>query len=186
MKTDYSSKAENWVRRKDRRVEDSEWIESFLHHAAWGTLATQTDQTPFINSNLFVYHAERKAIYMHTAHEGRTRNNVSRYKQVCFSISEMGRLLPAPFARNFSVEYKGVTVFGEISIVEDAEEGRDALQKILDKYFPHLTPETDYRPIQLHEIEATTVFRIDIQSWSGKMKQVEAEFPGACVYASQD
>ena len=94
----------------------------------------------------------------------------------------MGRLLPAERALNFSVEYKGVTIFGRVSIVEETEEAKKALQLLSDKYFPHLKPGVDYATASPEELRRTTVFCIQIDEWSGKQKQVEADFPGAFYY----
>ena len=63
--------------------------------------------------------------------------------------------------------------------MRDTAEAERALQMILDKYAPHLRPGTDYRPILPEEIKRTTVYRIDIDDWSGKEKFVDAAFPGA-------
>ena len=91
----------------------------------------------------------------------------------------MGRLLPASEALEFSVEYAGFTAFGTGRVVEEEHEARTALQMLLDKYAPHLKPGEDYRPITDEEIARTAVYRIDIETWSGKQKEVEADFPGA-------
>jgi len=91
----------------------------------------------------------------------------------------MGRLLPAPTALEFSVEYSGVTVFGRGRVVTDPVEAKGALQKLLDKYAPHLEPARDYRATTDAELARTAVYRIDIETWSGKQKAVAAEFPGA-------
>ena len=171
------------VRRQDRAVEDEAWIAAFLQDAPYGYLATSDGGQPFINSNLFFYDEARHCIYLHTARMGRTRTNVDAAEAqgipVCFSVSRMGRLLPADEALEFSVEYEGVTVFGAASVVMDPEEQRHGLQMLLDKYFPHLRPERDYRPIVDEELKRTSVYRVDIHEWSGKRKQVAADFPGA-------
>lgn len=176
----------NYVRRRDRAVEDDAWIVNFLQHAAVGTIATVVGDQPFINMNLFVYDAERDCIYIHTAKAGRTRSNFEQAGpvKVCFSIMEMGRLLPAAEALEFSVEYAGVTVFGTGCVIEDDDEATEALQLLLDKYAPHLIPGEDYRPPVADELRRTTVMRIDIESWSGKKKEV-GEFEGAYWYAAQ-
>lgn len=148
-----------------------------------GTLATVHDGQPFINANLYVYDEAAHAIYMHTAQVGRTRANVEQDEWVCFSINEMGRLLPADEALEFSVEYAGVVVFGSAQLVEDSGEGRHALQLLLDKYAPHLKPGRDYRATTDEELARTTVYRIRIERWSGKKKEAEADFPGAFFYA---
>ena len=183
MPKDRSALPINQVRRADRAVTDDAWIVDLLQRAPIGALATVSDGQPFINSNLFVYDAGAHVIYMHTARIGRTQGNVEAYERVCFSVSEMGRLLPADEALEFSVEYAGVVVFGRAAIIEgdDAEHG---LQLLLDKYFPHLQPGRDYRPIVPEELKRTSVYRIEIDSWSGKQKEV-GEFPGAFLYGEQ-
>lgn len=166
------------MRRKDRGRDDA-WIGSYLQNAGFGFLATVHDGQPFLNSNIFVYDADRHAIYLHTARTGRTETNLSEPVQVAFSTAEMGRLLPADEALEFSVEFSGVVVFGTGQIVEDPEEAEAGLQMILDRYAPHLEPGRDYRPIIPAEMKRTAVFRIDIEAWSGKEKFVDPEFEGA-------
>ncbi len=166
------------VLRQDRAKEDA-WIEAYLEAASFGFLATVDDGQPFLNSNLFAYVDEPRVIYLHTARKGRTRDNLEEVAKVAFSVASMGRLLPASEALEFSVEYSGVVVFGRGSVVRDAGEAEQALQMILDKYAPHLRPGRDYRPISPQEMERTAVYRIDIDSWSGKEKFVEPDFPGA-------
>ncbi len=170
------------IRRQDRAVDDEAWIMAFLQAAPVGVLATVNDGQPFINSNLFVYDAAAHAIYLHTARTGRTRANIEADDRVCFHVFEMGRLLPADTALEFSVEYGGVTVFGRGRVVDDPAEASHGLQLLLDKYFPHLRPGVDYRPITDDELARTTVYRIDIAAWSGKRKAVAEDFPGAFVY----
>lgn len=175
-----------YVHRRDRAVDDEAWIKTFLHQAAVGMLATVEDNQPFINSNIFIYDEARHCIYMHTASQGRTRKNVTggTESRVCFSIMEMGRLLPAEVALEFSVEYAGVVVFGRARVIDDEAESTDALQQLLDKYAPHLKAGEDYRPPVPDELRRTTVFRIDIDSWSGKKKEVD-DFEGAFWYAGE-
>jgi uncharacterized protein len=170
------------VRRRDRAVTDDDWIRALLHRAPFGTLATVHDGQPFLNTNIFVYDEEADAVYLHTARTGRTRANVEGEARVCFGVSEMGRFLPAPVALEFSVEYAGVVVFGRAAVVADEAEAYRALQKLLDKYFPHLTPGRDYRPSTTEEIARTSVYRISIDDWSGKQKVAPADFAGAFRY----
>lgn len=182
MARDYAALPANAVRRADRAVDDERWIADFLARSPIGYLATVHDGQPFINSNLFVYDAAHDCIFMHTARTGRTQSNVSADERVCFTTTEMGRLLPAPEALEFSVEYSGVVVFGRASIVQERDQQRYGLQLLMDKYFPHLKPGEDYRPIMDEELARTTVYRIQIESWSGKRKRVEDDFPGAFFY----
>lgn len=177
-----SPKPISQVRRTDRAVEDENWIRAFLHRTAVGVLATVDNGQPFLNSNLFVYDEAAHAIYMHTATHGRTHDNIEGGGLVCFTATEMGRLLPAREALEFSVEYASVVVFGVGELVTARDECLHGLQLLLDKYAPHLRPGQDYRPITDGELKRTAVYRIDITEWSGKKKEVAPDFPGAFLF----
>ena len=94
----------------------------------------------------------------------------------------MGRLLPAMYARNFSVEYSGVIAYGSVEILTDETECGRVLQLLLDKYAPHLRPDLHYRPITPAEIAQTSVYRIRIERWSGKRKVAPPDHPGAFLF----
>ncbi len=179
---DYLATAPAEVRRKDREVTDEAWIRDMLHAAPYGVLATARDGQPFVNSNLFAYDEAEHAIYMHTAHVGRTSSNAAADERVCFTAFEMGRLLPAPRAFNMSVEYEGVVVFGRASLLGDDDERRRGLQRLLDKYFAHLRPVEHYIEPSEEELKLTAVYRIAIDAWSGKRKAVDPDYEGAFRY----
>lgn len=167
------------VRRSDREKDDS-WIRAFLHAAQYGFLATVGEgEQPFLNANIFVFDEDRHCLYLHTHRTGRTRENLDAREKVAFSVAAMGRLLPAAEALEFSVEYAGVVVFGSGVVVEDPEEATHGLRVLLEKYAPHLRYGEDYRHVTADELKRTAVFRVDIETWSGKQKEVAADFPGA-------
>ena len=167
------------LRRRDRGKEDA-WIRAFLQTAPYGFLATVDDEgQPFLNSNLFYYDVAGHCVYLHTARTGRTRQNIERGERVSFSVAAMGRLLPAAEALEFSVEYAGVVLFGHGHVVDDPTEAVRALRSMLERYAPHLRYGEDYREVTDGELKRTAVYRVDIESWSGKQKEVAPDFPGA-------
>lgn len=178
------------VTRQDRAIRDDAWIADFLRQAPVATLATVQGNQPFQSMLLFALDetgAEGAApashvIYFHTARRGRIWENLQAAPQVCLSAFEMGRLLPADTALNFSVEYHSAVAFGPAYLVTDPGEAERALQLILDKYFPHLHPGPDYRPITDNERDITAVYRLEVEEWSGKRKAVAEDFPGAFTY----
>lgn len=172
------------VRRRDRAVHDQMWLKEMMRTAATGVLATVADGQPFVNANLFVYDESRHALYLHTARRGNTRTTIEGHQRVAFTVMELGKLLPADTALEFSTEYASVVLFGRGSVVADPEEARYALQLLLDKYFADLTPGSDYRPTTDDELERTSVFRVDIEEWVGKRKRADPDFPGARPYSS--
>ena len=171
----------NKIRRKDRAKDDA-WIRVFLKRAAYGSLATSVDSQPFINTRLFVFDEAANVIYLHGAKAGRTLANIEINSRVCFSATKMGRLLPADEAIEVSVEFSSVVVFGRVSVVTNEEEALHSLDILMKKYFPHLQSGKDYRPPEPKDLKITAVFRVDIESWSGKQKKASDDFPGAFYY----
>lgn len=180
--TDLNQHERSRVTRQDRAIYDEEWITALLNRAGMGTLATVKDGQPFLVTLLFVYDHARRALYIHKGKRGRAQENMRENQRVCFTVAEMGRLLPAATALNFSVEYQSVVVFGNAVPVDDPVEAEQSLQALLDKYFSHLKPGVDYRPITPAELDVTAVYRIDVEEWSGKRKAVDADFPGAFTW----
>ena len=172
------------VTRQDRAVSDPAWIIDLLRRAAVGTVATAQmmddgQPQPFTNTQLFVYDPARHAVILHSGRRGRMFRAAQPEQRAVFTAFEMGRLLPADTALNFSVEYASVVAFGRLRVLADPDEARAALQLLLDKYFAHLRPGEHYRPITQGELDATAVYILQIDEWSGKRKQVEEDFPGA-------
>lgn len=170
------------LRRVDRGTDEA-WIRERLRAAAVGTLATVWDGRPFLHTNLFAYEegGGLGAVWFHTAHVGRTAANVALAEPapVCFSVFEMGRLLPAPAARNFSVEYAGVVAFGSGRVATAEAEQRHGLALLMAKYAAHLRPGDDYALPTDADLAATSVFRVEVEAWSGKTKAAPGDFPGA-------
>ena len=188
MPKDYATLEPTNIRRRDREVSDEAWIREFLQTAPVGVLATNYDGQPFINSNIFAFDADAEVIYLHTARVGRTRSNAesdSAGISACFHIMQMGRMLPAKRAQEFSVEYAGVMAFGSLSVIEDTEHAKQALQALMDKYAPHLQPEQDYEAATLDDLKRTSVYQFKIESVSGKRKVVAEDFPGAYWFDAQ-
>lgn len=169
-------------RRRDRGKEE-DWIRAYLGRAPVGTLAVPLDDAPpHLNSNLFAFDEDGPTIWVHTARTGALRDALSEPRPVSFTVFEMGRMLPADEALEFSVEYSGVVVRGTGRLVTEVERKEAGLQRILDKYAPHLRPGRDYRPIVTEELKRTAVYRIDVESWSGKEKKADDDFAGAYRY----
>jgi nitroimidazol reductase NimA-like FMN-containing flavoprotein (pyridoxamine 5'-phosphate oxidase superfamily) len=167
--------------RKDRAKDDT-WIKAFIQRVPFGMLATEFQGQPFIKPTLFVYDEAEHAIYIHGALVGRMRTNLETNSRISFCIAEMGRLLPADTAMEVGVEYASVVAFGKAELIADTDQARRGLQLLLDRYFPHLKPGIDYREILPQELDITSVYRIKIESWSGKEDHARQDFPGAFSY----
>lgn len=170
-------------RRADRALTDEAWLKEMLHQAPYGILGTEWQRQPYVKPTLFAFDEARHGIYFHGALEGSTRTNIEANPRTSFCVCEMGRLLPGDTAMEFGVEYASLIAFGTTRIVSDDVEARHGLQLLLEKYFPHLKPGVDYRLILPEELNITLVYRMDIETWSGKQKRAAADFPGAFHYS---
>lgn len=170
------------IRREDRAIQDEDWIRSFISRAPFGVIGTARKKQPFLVTRNFAYDDKAHAIYFHGAREGRTHDNALANDSVCFSVSEMGRLLPAKRAAEVGVEFAGVIAFGHVSLVDDPAEAKHGLQLLLDKYFAHLKADEDYEPTTDQDLEEVAVYRIDINEWSGKQGKAPDDHPGAFLY----
>jgi hypothetical protein len=172
------------VRRRDRAVADEAWIRHMLTTAPVGVLSLVDGERPVANVNLFTLAAGRRALYVHTAAAGHTRDVVAANSLACFTVARAGRMLPADTALEFSVEYASVVTHGSACLVDDPAEAAAALQAMLDKYAPDLRPGRDYRAITPGELRRTTVIRLDVEAWHGKEKWVEGPAAGAFPLAA--
>lgn len=168
------------LRRKDR-ARDEVWITRHLSEAPYLSLAYIREGRPHINTNTFVYVPESHAVYFHTAPTGTLRDVIAQTPSCPISATSaaMGRLLPAKVARELSVEFSSVVIFGTISIVDDPDERRLGMERLNQKYFPHLKPGRDYRAVTDQELSQITVYRISIEHWTGKQKTADPDFLGA-------
>ena len=154
--------------RRPANEQTDEWTRDFLSRAKIGHVVTHWDDQPFITPTTFWYDPDRHALYFHSNIVGRVRANAERRERVCFEASEFGKFLPANVALEFSVQYESAVVFGDIRVLDDLEEKRRALYGLIGKYFPTMTAGKEYRPIADAELRRTSVYAIQIESWSGK------------------
>ena len=161
----------NDVRRKDRAIDDPEWIIALLERADYGVLATCKDGQPFTVARNFAYDRKRHAIFFHGARKGRTFENIGDGTPANLNVSEMGEWIVADRAMNFGVKYRGVVVFGTLHIEDDPAEMKRGLQLLMDKHFPQLKPDVDYEATTDTDLKVTAVLRLDVESWSGKEKK---------------
>jgi nitroimidazol reductase NimA-like FMN-containing flavoprotein (pyridoxamine 5'-phosphate oxidase superfamily) len=168
MPRDYHNQPPTAFQRLPEHQRGDEWIRAFLRGTKLGHVSTIGEGRPYLNPTTFWFDEANHRIIFHSNRTGRVRWNIENHAQVCFEASEMGRMLPANVALEFSVQYRSVIVFGEAHLIADPEEARQALYGLIQKYFPAMTAGKDYRPITDKELKRTSVYAIQIESWSGK------------------
>lgn len=155
-------------RRRDRAVEDERWLERFLERAPVGVLATVDGGEPFAHGNLFVFDAARRTLHLHTARRGHTRDQARTPRPAAFHAFALGRLLPAPRAVDFSVEYASVTAYGTLTLVLDEAEAQRELHALMAKYAPSWPIPEAVDGASAEDLARTSVLRLSVTRLSGK------------------
>lgn len=168
MSRDYQNAAPTRHQRRPEHTRQEAWIRAFLHAGQIAHLAHLSGDQPFITPTNYWFDEERYQVLFHSNIAGRLRSNLEHFPKVCLEVSEFGRLLPANTALEFSLQYRSVLVFGQVKILGNDEDRLRALNGLLKKYFPDLTPGREYRPITRQELARTSVYALQIESWSGK------------------
>lgn len=136
-----------------------------LQRARICTLATlNADGTPYCTPIHFVYCDG--SVYFHGLPKGQKLDNIVRDPRVGATVFEMdGLLLDAdekPCDTN--TKYESIIISGVAKVVEDINDKRKILEKIIEKYTPNLT---NKKPTD-DMINGTVVMQINVKQISGK------------------
>jgi len=168
MPRDYQDKSPTAFQRLPEYQRGDEWIRAFLHEAKVGHIASVRDGQPFLNPSTFWFDETHHQIIFHSNVAGRIRSNIESSPRVCFEALELGKMLPANVALEFSLQFRSVVVFGPAHLIDDPEEARRVMYGLIHKYFPAMTPGKEFREITDKELKRTSVYGIQIEEWSGK------------------
>lgn len=118
-----------------------------------------------------------EAIYFHGALAGEKFDVISAGGPVGFTMAWELSYIPSQwtgpeYACPATQLFKSVEIKGRCTVVSETQEKVLALQALMQKY----QPEGQFRPITSHEkiyknaLEQTGVFRVDVDSWAGKVR----------------
>ena len=142
-----------------------ERLDDLLSRSQTGSLATlNSDGTPYVTPVHFVY-ANNK-IYFHGLLKGKKIDNIVRDEKVGFTTYDMQALLLDEKGNpcDTNTKYESAIVTGKATLVENMEVKTMVLQKIVQKYTPHLQD----TPLPEAMIRGTAVIQIDILEITGK------------------
>jgi nitroimidazol reductase NimA-like FMN-containing flavoprotein (pyridoxamine 5'-phosphate oxidase superfamily) len=165
------------VRRKDRLFTEDAWLDQLLATAALGQFALVWEGKPLIHTSLFWY--DGTDIFWHTAAAGKLASVLEQGEcDAVFTVSELGRILPAatPFA--FSAEYASVVCHGVAHTVRETKDKRRVLEGIMAKYAPHLSPGTDYAPMPERDVAIPNVYRLAVTARTASTTSSRSISPG--------
>src|SRR5512142_2837391 len=122
MPRDYQNESPTAFQRLPEYERDDEWIRTFLREARMGHIASARENQAFLNPTTFWFDEANHQIIFHSNVAGRIRSNIENNSRVCLEVSELGKMLPANVALEFSLQFRSVILFGKARLITDAEE----------------------------------------------------------------
>lgn len=154
------------MRRQDRKLSDDETKE-VLRIAEYGVLSTVTpDGEPYGTPFSYAYDEQKNALFMHCSADGGQKiDNIRAHPHVCFSVVADTQILP----EKFTTLFRSAMVFGVIEIIDDTEQKRYGLRRLVEKYSPGLELEGE-KNIRGSE-RRTYILKLNIEECTGKAKK---------------
>ncbi len=148
--------------RRKRQLLNKIECEDILQKRTSGVLAVSGDNDyPYAVPLNYVY-CDGK-IYFHSAKTGHKLDAMIRNAKVSFCVIDQDNIIPEEYTSYF----RSVIVFGKMHIIEDEEEKRKAIEKLVIKYAPKDSDANRKRVIEKEE-KALCMLELCIEHISGK------------------
>jgi nitroimidazol reductase NimA-like FMN-containing flavoprotein (pyridoxamine 5'-phosphate oxidase superfamily) len=152
------------MRRADKEITDRDLISEIINSSQVCRLGLAKDNIPYLLPVSFGY--DGKAIYFHTAREGRKIEFMNANNRVCFECEHGVRLVTdesSPCKWTFS--FQSVIGYGTVRELTDPAERVDGLTQIVRHYSAREWAMSG------ENLEAIRVWKIAIESLSGKQSK---------------
>lgn len=137
---------------------------TLLEKEVYGRLGTCDDNgQPYITPINLVVHNNK--IYCHTGFGGRKLENIRSNPRVCLEVSASGKMYATPEARNFTMRFWSIIVFGKAYELKDSKLKLDVMNLLMQKYAKGY----DYKPLSINDMEIVNVLEISIDEITGKV-----------------
>lgn len=121
------------MRRKKQALSQQE-VADILHKRTSGVLALLGDNDyPYAVPISYVY--DDGKIYFHSAKSGHKIDAIQRTTKASFCVIDKDLVIP----EEYTTYFRSVIAFGQIKIIEDEREKREAIEKLAIKYAPENT-----------------------------------------------
>ncbi|MBE0558594.1 MAG: pyridoxamine 5'-phosphate oxidase family protein [Proteobacteria bacterium] len=152
------------MRRAEREIKDTKAIRAIMEEARVCRIGLSDGGMPYIVPMNFGL--GENCIYLHCAAQGRKLDIIRRNDRVCSEVDLFREVILGQSACGCSCRYESVIGFGRAAIVEEPDEKRTALDRIMEHY------DVQGKVIYPDDIlEKTTVIRIAIESLTAKRRE---------------
>lgn len=149
------------MRRKEKEITDFDRIEKILKREKVCRLALANREMPYLVPLSYGY--SDNTLYFHSAAEGKKIDILTTNPKVCFEVESNLELVSAPLPCKWGMKFETVIGYGTAEFILDPAAKIEALKIIINHYrathADNIPPET---------LEKTTVFKVKIESVSGK------------------
>ncbi|HOU95711.1 MAG TPA: pyridoxamine 5'-phosphate oxidase family protein [Bacteroidales bacterium] len=151
------------MRRINQKIFDPKVVEDILLHSEICRLGFIDNDRAYILP--FNYGYKNNHIYIHCANKGKKLDLLKKNNVVCIEIEHTARIERAENACDWGTIYRSLVGYGEVEIITDNEQKRDAMDIIMKHYGADSNTNMEY---DSRKIDSLTILKIGITEISGK------------------
>ena len=116
------------------------------------------------------YHYEDSVVYLHGAPASRLQKTLRAGTAVAIEVMLLDGLVASRDAKNHSLNYRSVVVYGVAVPVTDTRRKRALMEAMTERYFPGRTVGHDYDPATTGHLRALDVMAVAVDELSAKAR----------------
>ena len=154
------------MREPQRAVYDRDAVNQILDEGLLCHVGFVVDGQPYVIPTLYARAGER--IYFHGSTASRMLRSLSEGIRVCVTVTLVDGFVLARSAFHHSMNYRSVVALGQVRLVTDPPEKREALRLLTNHLVPGRWEEV--REPSDQELRATSVLALDLEEVSAKVR----------------
>ncbi len=153
------------MRRNDREVTDLFELEQIIKSCSVCRLGLSQNNIPYVVPLNFGYELSggRLTLFFHSAKEGTKLDIIKGNPNVCFEMDCGHELVAGKTACSCTMKYESVIGSGKIELVDDVQDRKYALSKIMEKYTGKMCSEFE-EAVMNH----VAVLKVNVSVFTGK------------------
>ena len=152
-----------------------EIAEEILRAGRVAHVAFAVDGQPYIAP--MTYHYETGVVYLHGAPASRLQKTLRGGVPVAIEVTLLDGLVASRDAKNHSMNYRSVILYGTARPVTDTQRKRALMEAMTARYFPGRAVEHDYGAARVGELRAMDLMAVAVEELSAKARSGPARGP---------
>jgi uncharacterized protein len=152
-----------------------EIAEEILRAGRVAHVAFAVDGQPYIAP--MTYHYEAGVVYLHGAPASRLQKTLRGGVPVAIEVTLLDGLVASRDAKNHSMNYRSVILYGTARPVTDTQRKRALMEAMTARYFPGRAVEHDYGAATTGHLRAMDLMAVAVEELSAKARSGPARGP---------